>query len=113
MAKKASTKKASTRKSTASDSSVAVSVAVYLIKQTARGARLTPKEHTDDINRINDYIREAGGTCSLFGNKAEKEKPNEFVSIIRGLPSARQEQMVEVIERGGGVQALKMHPLKD
>jgi len=106
MAVKASKKKASTRKSRAGDSSVAV----YLIKQTARGSQLTPAEHQADIDRIHDYIRKAGGTCSLFGNKAKE--PNEFVSIIRGLSPLRQRQMIAVIERSGDVEALMLHILK-
>ena len=109
MAKKASkktSKKASAKKSKpGKDSAV-----VYLIKQTARGSQLTTEEHQADVDRIHEYIRKAGGSCSLHGNKAKNA--NEFVSVIRGLTPARHRQMVAVIERGGDVKALRLHILK-
>jgi hypothetical protein len=107
MAKKASKKKPSKKKASTKKSSAG---AVYLIKQTARGSRLAAEEEQADIDRIHDYIRKAGRTCSLFGNKAKKS--NEFVSIIRGLSPARQRAMIAVIEQSGGVKALMMHILK-
>lgn len=108
MAKKASKKKASKKKT--STKKPRSSAAVYLIKQTARGADLTPEEHQADIDRIHDHIRKAGGICSLFGNMAKDA--NEFVSIIRGLSPARQRGMIAVIEKGGDVKALRLHVLK-
>jgi hypothetical protein len=102
MAKKASKKKPGKKK--------ASTAAVYLIKQTARGSQLAPEEHQADVDRIHDYIRKAGGTCALLGNKAKDA--NEFVSIIRGLSPARQRGMIAVIEKNGDVKALRLHILK-
>jgi hypothetical protein len=107
MAKKASKKKATKKTPSKKKPSTA---AVYLIKQTAMGSELSPEEHQADIDRIHDYIRKAGGTCSLLGNKAKDA--NEFVSIVRGLTPARQKGMVAVIEQSGDVKALKLHILK-
>jgi hypothetical protein len=111
MAKKASKKKPSKKKTSKKKSSARTgSAAVYLIKQTSRGADLTPEQHQADIDRIHDHIRRAGGSCSLFGNKPKNA--NEFVSIIRGLSPARQRQMTAVIEQSGDVEALQLHVLK-
>ena len=104
--KKASKQKASKKKATPRMKPAAV----YLIKQTAMGAQLSPEQHQADIDRIHDYIKKAGGTCALLGNK-EKDA-NEFVSIIRGLTPARQREMISVIEQSGDVEALRLHILK-
>ena len=104
--KKASKKKASKKKATARMKPAAV----YLIKQTPMGATLSPEQHQADIDRIHDYIRKAGGTCALLGNK-EKDS-DEFVSIIRGLTPARQREMIAVIEQSGDVEARRLHILK-
>ena len=81
-----------------------------MIKQTARGSQLAAEERQADIDRIHNYIKTAGGTCSLFGNNAQD--PNEFVSIIGGLSPARQRQMIAVIEQSGNVEPLLMHIMK-
>ena len=104
MAKKAK-KKASKKKSTAGSRP-----AVYLIKQTEKGGQLTPEEQQADIDRIHNYIKKAGGTCSLFGN--EVKNANEFVSIIGNLTPARQRQMIAVIEQSGNVKSLMLHIFK-
>lgn len=84
--------------------------AVYLIKQTPHGETLTPAQHRADIVRIHQYILKHGGTCALFANR--KKKPDEFVSIVRGLSPARQRELVDVIKLSGDVSALMMHMLK-
>jgi hypothetical protein len=111
MAKKASKRKTSKKKTSKKKApSGKGSAGVYLVKQRSRGGQLAPEEQQADIDRIHDYIKKAGGTCSLFGNKANRS--NEFVSIIRGLTPARHRQMVAVIEQSGNVEALKLHILK-
>jgi hypothetical protein len=109
-AKKASKKKASKKKASKKAAPRMKPAAVYLIKQTAMGATLSPEQHQTDIDRIHDYIKKAGGTCALLGNK-EKDA-NEFVSIIRGLTPARQREMIAVIEQSGDVEAMRLHILK-
>jgi hypothetical protein len=111
MAKKASKKRTSKKKTSKKKAAAGRgSAAVYLVKHTARGGQLAAEEQQADIDRIHDHIKKAGGTCSLFGNKANNS--NEFVSIIRGLTPARHRQMVTVIERSRNIKALKMHILK-
>lgn len=99
MAKKPSTEKPTPRP-----------YAVYLLKQTPKGAERTLAQRKASSAWINEQIREAGGTCALFGNK--KVKPDEWVSIVRGLSPAGFRKMVEVMEREGNTKALMLHIFK-
>jgi len=100
-------KKASKKKTSKKAKATAGSAAVYLVTHKTK---LAPDVVQTDIDRIHGYIKKAGGTCSLFGNKAKNA--DEFVSIIRALTPARQRQMVSVIEQSGTVKALRLHILK-
>ena len=97
-------KKPSTKKSTPPP------YCVYLLKETPKGAKRTLAQREASSAWTHEEIRKAGGTCALFTNK--KVKPDEWVSIVRGLSSARFREMVEVMGRAGNVTVLKMHMFK-
>jgi uncharacterized protein with GYD domain len=74
----------------------------FLIKDTDRGGMMTAPERDDEINGINNMVREQGGQCSLFSTRGSL---CDFVSIITGISAAAAIKIAGEIEKRGTVKA--------
>ena len=108
-ARKAAAKR-STRKVVAKGD--AKSLTVYLMTQTSRGQKLSPKEREKDRARVTQFVKKAGAKCMLFGVN-DKGGPQQLISLVWGLSAADQVRFVDVIGRNGYVDAeMTFHILK-
>ena len=75
---------------------------IYLVKDTAKGAMLSPGGRRRDVNSVNSLVKKEGGQCRLYSTKGA---PYDFVSVISGVSPAGAIRIAEGIEKGGAVKA--------
>jgi uncharacterized protein with GYD domain len=75
----------------------------FLVKNTEKGAELSPAQRQQEINEVTGLVIQEGGQCHLYSTRGS---PFDFVSVITGITTTTAAvRIAEEIEKRGTVKA--------